>query len=256
MDFLAIIPARYGSSRFPGKPLAEIDGIPMIEHVRRRTSAVYRNCWVATDDPRISRTVERFGGRAVLTSPNHRSGTDRCAEALEIIEAAEGKKFDVVVNVQGDEPFLAEEHLRAIMRPFGNAAACIATLVKPFGPGEDIFNPNIPKVAYANGRALWFSRSAIPYLRGRENGEWQRSYPYMKHIGMYAYRTDVLRSLASLPAGTLEAAESLEQLRWLENGYCIMAEVTHAETMAVDTPDDLNRITGHIQALKLHDTEK
>ena len=245
MQFLAIIPARYASSRFPGKPLADIGGRPMIERVYERVSRLFDHCYVATDDRRIGEAVLRFGGRVVMTSDSHRSGTDRCGEALEKVETETGIKFDVVVNVQGDEPFVSEEHLTKIKESFLLPDTQIATLVKAFSPTEDIFNPNSPKVVVsATGFALYFSRSAIPFLRGQEQAQWQKQFKYYKHIGMYAYRTDVLREIVRLPAGVLEQAESLEQLRWLENGYTIRVSETTTETVAIDTPEDLQRVLG------------
>lgn len=218
----------------------------MVCRVYERVAESFDHCWVATDDMRIYRAVEEFGGRVVMTSDRHRSGTERCREALDLVEAAEGMKFDVVVNVQGDEPFVSSDHLGKIMRPFErDPHTPIATLVKPFAEGEDIFNPNTPKVAVAaDGRALYFSRSVIPCVRGAAPADWSRRHVYYKHIGMYAYRSDVLRAIVELPPSPLEEAESLEQLRWIEHGVRICAEVTQAETVAVDTPEDLRRILG------------
>lgn len=243
MNFLAVIPARYASTRFPGKPLADIGGKTMIRRVYERVSVFYPDCCVATDDDRILREVESFGGVAVMTSEEHRSGTDRCAEALSRYEAATGRIFDVVVNVQGDEPFVSKEHLLKIKGLFDSPATQIGTLVKKFSADEDIFNPNTPKVAIgAGGRALYFSRSVIPYMRGKERQEWASGYDYLKHIGIYGYRSDVLREITRLPQGMLEIAESLEQLRWLENGYFIMTALTTESTVAVDTPEDLQKV--------------
>lgn len=243
MKFLAIIPSRYASTRFPGKPLALIGGKPMVQHVYERVSRYFAECWVATDDARIEQAVKDFGGRVVMTSDKHRSGTDRCAEALASIERATGFEFDVVVNIQGDEPFIAEEHLDKIKGAFTDTDTQIATLVKPFGAGEDITNPNTPKVVVsAVGDALYFSRSVIPYLRNVDPGQWQETHKYLKHIGVYAWRADVLRAVTRLPQGALELAESLEQLRWLENGYRIKTVEVCTETVAVDTPEDLERV--------------
>ncbi len=218
----------------------------MIQRVYERASAHFAHCYVATDDNRIKEAVEGFGGRVVMTSAAHQSGTDRCAEALGKAEALTGMHFDVVVNIQGDEPFLADEHLEKIKALFGDRTARIATLVKPFGPGEDIFNPNTPKVVLSTfGSALYFSRSAIPHLRGCEMHEWQSKHQYYKHIGLYAYTAATLREITALPQGELEKAESLEQLRWIENGYAIKTAVTHTETIAVDTPEDLQRVLNY-----------
>lgn len=243
MRFLAIIPARYASTRFPGKPLALIGGKPMVQHVCERVSRFFDDCYVATDDNRIAAAVENFGGRVVMTSDKHKSGTDRCAEAMEKVIAETGHNYDVVVNIQGDEPFIAEEHLAKIRGIFEDAAVNIATLVKCFGSDEDISNPNSPKVVLsAAGDALYFSRSVIPYFRGVEPDRRQKDHIYYKHIGIYAWRPEVLREVTRLPQGLLELAESLEQLRWLENGYSIRTAVVTAETLAVDTPEDLERI--------------
>ncbi|MDR2935943.1 MAG: 3-deoxy-manno-octulosonate cytidylyltransferase, partial [Rikenellaceae bacterium] len=243
MKFLALIPARYASSRFPGKPLADIAGKPMIQHVYERASQVFDACWVATDDGRISDAVEFFGGRVVMTSPDHRSGTDRCREALDTIERRTGERFDVVVNIQGDEPFVAAEQLQQLATCFNLPDTDIATSVKPFGKGEDIFNPYSPKVVISReGYALYFSRSVVPYLRNEPAEEWQAKHPFLKHLGIYAYRSKVLREIADLKPGVLETAESLEQLRWLENGFRIRVAVTDRESLAVDTPDDLARV--------------
>lgn len=240
MKFLALIPARYASTRFPGKPLADLDGKPMIRRVYEKVSEVFAEVYVATDDERIERAVQDFGGRVVMTSAEHRSGTDRCREALDRVEALTGGAFDVIVNVQGDEPFIAREQLEKVAACFTDPSTDIATLVKPFGPGEDIANPNSPKVALsAEGYALYFSRSVIPYLRGCDRGEWAQRHTYLKHIGLYGYRSGVLRRITRLAPGVLEQCESLEQLRWLENGYRIKVAETASEGIAIDTPDDL-----------------
>lgn len=248
--FLAIIPARYASTRFPGKPLADIGGMTMIERVYRRASDTFDDVWVATDDERIRKAVEGFGGRVAMTSDQHRSGTDRAAEALNIIEQATGQRFDVVVNIQGDEPFVAEEHLTKLAALFNNPDTQIGTLVKPFGAEEDIFNANSPKVVLDRaGKALMFSRSVIPHLRGVPEQKWSSEHTYLKHIGLYGYRDDVLRSITQLPQGELEKAESLEQLRWLENGYAIYVACTESETIAIDTPEDLENALKYLSKL-------
>ena len=243
MKFVAIIPARYSSSRFPGKPLADIKGKTMIRRVYERTSMVFEHCWVATDDVRIENEVRSFGGNVAMTSSDHKSGTDRCAEALGIAEKQSGISFDVVVNVQGDEPFISTEQLTTVKSLFDDPATQIATLVKPFSESEDIFNPNSPKVVISNsGNALYFSRSVIPHLRGVQTSEWQRTHTYYKHIGLYAYRSEVLARITRLPQSVLEKAESLEQLRWIENGYDIKVGITNSESVAIDTPEDLQRV--------------
>lgn len=240
MKFIAVIPARYASTRFPGKPLAILGGKTVIERVYEQVSKVIDEVYVATDDERIRQTVEGFGGKAVMTSPDHKSGTDRIEEAVEII----GTDADVVVNVQGDEPFIHESQIRTVCECFNDEATQIATLGKPFGrtPSDidAIENPNSPKIAVSkNGYALYFSRSVIPFCRDKQRESWPESFPYLKHIGLYAYRREVLHEVTLLPQGELEKAESLEQLRWLENGYKIKVGTTDIETVGIDTPEDL-----------------
>lgn len=241
MKFIAIIPARYASTRFPGKPLAMLGGKPIIQRVCEQARAVFDRVLVATDDTRIAECVDNFGGKAIMTRPDHRSGTDRCFEAYE----KAGEDCDVVVNVQGDEPFIAPQQLKAVCHCFDNPATDIATLVMPFAPTatwDEIANPNSPKVVVsAGGRALYFSRSVIPYIRGSEHTEWPRRHTFFKHIGLYAYRSEVLKRLTALPPSPLEMAESLEQLRWLEAGYTITTAETHTATIGIDTPADLER---------------
>lgn len=215
----------------------------MIQHVYERASQLFENCYVATDDERIEKAVEGFGGRVVMTSDEHRSGTDRCAEALERVESSTGEQFDIVVNIQGDEPFVCEEQLSLIVKAFDSPQTDIATLIKRFGEGEDIFNPNTPKVVTtADGYAIYFSRSAIPFVRGGEKSEWSKEHDFYKHIGLYAFRAEVLREVTGLPQGRLEQIESLEQLRWLENGYRIKVEETESESESIDSPEDLAKI--------------
>lgn len=240
MKFIGIIPARYASTRFPGKPLADIKGKPMVQRVYEQASKVLPVVYVATDDERIYNAVKLFGGNAVMTSAEHKSGTDRCSEAVRKAELEREEVYDVVVNIQGDEPFIAPEMLLKVMSCFNDAKTDISTLVKPFNADEDIFNPNSPKVVVgANSFALYFSRSVVPYLRGVDQKEWHQKHTYLKHIGLYAYRTKVLHQLTQLPMGTLEVAESLEQLRWLENGYSIKVERTEHQSIGIDTPEDL-----------------
>jgi 3-deoxy-manno-octulosonate cytidylyltransferase (CMP-KDO synthetase) len=242
MKFAAIIPARYASTRFPGKPLAILGGKPIIQRVFERVSSVVSNAYVATDDERIYNTVEQFGGNAIMTRTDHKSGTDRCWEAVSKLGA---DRFDVVINVQGDEPFILPDQIEAIQQCFCNPQTQIATLVKPFGPDDSwdlLENPNSPKVVTDNeGFALYFSRSVIPYKRGEEKTAWLRSHQYLRHIGLYAYRTDVLEQITRLPQSPLELTEKLEQLRWLQNGYRIKTGITHTETIGIDTPEDLVR---------------
>jgi 3-deoxy-manno-octulosonate cytidylyltransferase (CMP-KDO synthetase) len=229
---------------------------PMIQWVYMRASEVFEHTYVATDDERIAAAVKEFGGRVVMTSDKHQSGTDRCAEALEKIQASTSIKFDVVVNIQGDEPFIQPEQLKKVSSCFVDASVQIATLVKAFNPNEDIFNPNSPKVILnTNDEAIYFSRSAIPFVRGKEKEDWKFVRKYFKHIGLYAYRTDVLKQITLLPQSSLELAESLEQLRWIENGYKIKVVETNLETLAVDTPEDLEKVKVYAMG-KLNDKEK
>lgn len=241
MKFLAIIPSRYASTRFPGKPLAILKGKTVVQRVYERVSSVFPDTYVATDDGRIADAVTEFGGKVVMTSSAHRSGTDRCCEAAEKL----GLHPDVVVNVQGDEPFIENSQLESIIRCFEDKTTDIATLVKPFAATdgwEALNNPNSPKVVVDNDdNALYFSRSVIPYLRGIPQAEWLRHHTFYKHIGLYAYRMDVLREICGCPQGKLEVAESLEQLRWLQAGYRIKVGYTQVETIGIDTPEDLHR---------------
>lgn len=237
MKFIGIIPARYASTRFPGKPLAMLGGKLVIERVCEQVSKVLDEVVVATDDKRIFDAVNAFGSKAVMTSANHKSGTDRIREAADIINT----DADVVVNIQGDEPFIHPEQIEAVCRCFNDPSTQIATLGKPFGDDiEAIENPNSPKIAIdTKGFAMYFSRSVIPFVRDAEPKTWPNQFPFIKHIGLYAYRTQVLREITMLPQGQLEIAESLEQLRWLENGYRIQVALTDMETVGIDTPEDL-----------------
>ena len=238
LRFIGIIPARYASTRFPGKPLAILGGKTVIERVYEQVSGVLEDCFVATDDERIYHAVEEFGGKVVMTSPDHKSGTDRIAEAVRKI----GGDYDVVVNVQGDEPFIRREQIASLCHCFDDPETQIATLGKPFAEMEQVENPNSPKIVTdKRGFALYFSRSVIPYVRGVEREEWLEHYPYLKHLGLYAYRSEVLQEVTKLPQSPLEKAESLEQLRWLENGYRIRVALTDIETVGIDTPEDLKR---------------
>ena len=250
MKFIAIIPARYASTRFPGKPLAMLGGKRVIERVYEQVAGALDEAVVATDDARIYDAVQAFGGRAVMTSPDHRSGTDRCREAFDKL----GTPCDVVVNVQGDEPFIRPAQLEALKRCFDDPETQIATLVKPFAEKdglEALENPNSPKVVLdTRSRAICFSRSVIPYLRGIPREEWLTRHTFYKHIGLYAFRTEVLRAVTALPPSMLETAESLEQLRWLENGYKIGVGISDVETIGIDTPEDLERAEAFLRGLR------
>lgn len=246
MKFLGIIPSRYASTRFPGKPLVDIHGKPMIRRVYESASNIMEHVLVATDDDRIYKTVENFGGKVIMTSAEHKSGTDRCAEALDKYEKNTSEKFDVVINIQGDEPFIQEDQIQAIKNCFSDLNTEIATLIKKITKNAIVFDPNRPKVVIdEKGFALYFSRSPIPAIRDTDTREWHTKHVFYQHIGMYAYRSYVLRELSSLPQGLLERAESLEQLRWLENGYKIKTALTEFESYGIDTPEDL------IKAIKL-----
>ena len=237
MNTIAIIPARYESSRFPGKPLAMLKNKPMIQWVFENVSKAVSEVWIATDDQRIFSAVEKFGGKAVITKSTHQSGTDRCAEAALILEG--NIKFDVVINVQGDEPFIQPEQIELLKSCFDGKTE-IATLIKKVENSEELFNPNRPKVAVGkNGEALYFSRATIPYLREHEQSHWISKNTFWAHIGMYAYRSDILQKITQLKPGILEKVESLEQLRWLENGYKIQTAVTTHQSIGIDTPEDL-----------------
>ena len=241
MKYIGIIPARFASTRFPGKPLAILGGKTVIQRVYEQVEHVLDDAYVASDDERIYDTVTGFGGKAVMTSPNHKSGTDRIEEAIEKI----GGNFDVVVNIQGDEPFIQRSQIETVCSCFDDENTQIATLGKPFTSEQDIKdleNPNSPKLVTDNcGYAMYFSRSVIPYLRGTDKAEWLNHFTFLKHIGLYAYRTNVLAEITKLPQSSLEIAESLEQLRWLQNGYRIKVGITNVETVGIDTPEDLQR---------------
>ena len=241
MKFIGIIPARYASTRFPAKPLALLGGKPVIQRVYEQVAGILDDAWVATDDERIEQAVKAFGGKVVMTSTTHKSGTDRCYEAYTKV----GQGFDVVVNIQGDEPFIQRSQLEAVKACFDDTSTQIATLVKPFS-ADDAFevleNANSPKVVVnKNFQALYFSRSIIPYQRNAGKQDWLKGHTYYKHIGLYAYRAAVLQEITALPQSSLELAESLEQLRWLENGYTIKVGLSDVETIGIDTPQDLER---------------
>ena len=241
MRSIAIIPARYASTRFPAKPLAILGGKMVIERVYEQVKKAIDKVVVATDDERIYDAVMSFGGEVVMTSSEHRSGTDRCAEAYEKL----GYEADIVLNIQGDEPFIAPEQIETLVKCFDSEKIDIATLVKPFSAEDGIDaleNPNSPKVVINEAQeAIYFSRSVVPYLRGVERSEWLKNHTFYKHIGIYAFRAETLKRVTTLPQSPLEKAESLEQLRWLESGYKIGVGVTNIETVGIDTPEDLER---------------
>jgi len=240
--FTCIIPARYASTRFPGKPLAVIGGKTMIQRVYDQACKVLPEVFVATDDKRILDAVVSFGGRVIMTSHDHRSGTDRCSEAIDKIEKETGIDLDVIINIQGDEPFIKPEQIRLLMSCFSDESVEIATLIRKAGEGEDLFNPNQPKVVISSsGDALYFSRSTIPYFREADENEWSYKHPYYKHLGIYAYKKETLKKITLLQHSSLEKAESLEQNRWIENNFKIRTAVTLWESLGIDTPEDLER---------------
>ncbi len=242
MKILGIIPARYGSTRFPGKPLVDIDGKSMIQRVYEQCSKSKRlsQVVIATDDDRILNHVTEFGGKAIMTSPQHQSGTDRCAE---IIRKQEGENWDVVINIQGDEPYIHPEQIDLLCATFDSPSTQISTLIKKITSPDELFNHNNVKVVMnKNNEAIYFSRSPIPYNRNFPEQEWLKYSSYYKHIGIYGYRTDILREIAELSKTNLEITESLEQLRWIENAYVIRAEVTSLDSIAIDTPEDLDKV--------------
>ena len=241
LKFIGIIPARFASTRFPGKPLVEIEGMPMIERVYRQASKALDVVAVATDDQRIFDAVLKFGGLAVMTSETHKSGTDRICEAYDNLNS----DADVVINIQGDEPFIDPDQIQDIRKCFSDPTVRIATLVRHFDKGtgtEALFNRNTPKVVFDNNMdALYFSRSVIPFVRNYPEQQWTGHTDFYTHIGMYGYRADTLHELTRLPQSSLEIAESLEQLRWLQNGYKIRVAVNNCPTIGIDTPEDLEK---------------
>jgi 3-deoxy-manno-octulosonate cytidylyltransferase (CMP-KDO synthetase) len=242
MKILGVIPSRYGSTRFPGKPLIDIDGKSMIQRVfeQAKKSTLLTDVVVATDDERILNHVKSFGGNVVMTAASHESGTERCAEVLEKTT----DNFDVVINIQGDEPFINPEQINQLCACFDDPKTQIATLIKKISDEEELFNPNRPKVTIdKNDFATMFSRNTIPELNGIDKKEWLTNHVFYKHIGIYGYRATLLKTISELAPSPLEIKEKLEQLRWLENGYAIKVAVTAYEAIAIDTPEDLKKIT-------------
>jgi 3-deoxy-manno-octulosonate cytidylyltransferase (CMP-KDO synthetase) len=241
--YIGIIPARYASTRFPGKPLILIQGKSMIRRVYEQAMKSLDTVYVATDDERICQAVKEFNGHAVMTSGNHRSGTDRCAEAVQLAELEQGQQFDVVLNIQGDEPFIKPHQLELLKDCFDDPQTRIATLVKCTENADEVFDPNRPKVVVgANQEALYFSRSPIPFVRGLQHEDWPRAAVFYLHIGLYGFLKSTLLEITQLPQSPLEQAESLEQLRWLENGYRITVRTTTYDSFGIDTPEDLKRL--------------
>lgn len=243
-SILGIIPSRYGSTRFPGKPLTLIKGKPMIQRVYERASGAgcLTDLYVATDDDRIANLVTSFGGKVVMTSGEHTNGTERCNEALSLISGLTGKSWDNVINIQGDEPFLHPEQVcqvaNLLLKPVG-----LATLVKKIKSEDELFNPNSVKaILNRDNDLIYFSRHPIPYYVGEKQENWMNLNTYYKHIGIYGYSAELLRYIASLKPSMLEISESLEQLRWLYNGLTIKADITMFESISIDTPADLSKI--------------
>lgn len=247
MKFIGIIPSRYASTRFPGKPLAMIGDKTMIERVYRQASKELDEVVVATDDSRIYDAVKAFGGNVVMTSDRHRSGTDRCREAYHNV----GSDADVVINIQGDEPFIAPEQIAQLKSCFDDASVRIATLVRNFDPAlgiDALFNANTPKVVLDREmNAIYFSRSVIPYYRNVPKDEWLDRAKFYTHVGLYAYKASALDEITRLEQTPLELAESLEQLRWVENGYKIRVAVTDRATIGIDTPEDLDKAVKYLK---------
>lgn len=243
MKIIVITPARYSSTRFPGKPLALLGGREIILRVMDRISASGYEAAVATDDHRIEEKVTQAGYRAVMTSENHKSGTDRVREALDKIEAETGEHYDVIINVQGDEPFIDTEQIRLLESCFNDPNVDIATLARPFpadGTFDQLNDPNMVKLIKSpDGRAIYFSRSVIPHLRGVEPDAWPASHQFYSHIGVYAYRASILRKITEMAQSDLEKSESLEQLRWLEGGLQIKVAESRSNNIGIDTPADL-----------------
>ncbi|MDP4281116.1 MAG: 3-deoxy-manno-octulosonate cytidylyltransferase [Bacteroidota bacterium] len=244
MKILGVIPARYASTRFPGKPLAMIGDKTMIRRVYERSHQCpdLSELVVATDDHRIEEHVLAFGGKALMTSPNHRSGTERCREVLDTLGGV--KSFDVVINIQGDEPYIRTEQISLLTGLFNDTNVKIGTLIKKISGEEELFNHNVVKVIFdRNQKAICFSRQPLPFYRGKPENEWIKMHDYFKHIGIYGYRSSVLTEITKLEVSPLEKAESLEQLRWIENGFSIYVRRTNWESVAIDTPDDLLKLT-------------
>ena len=237
MKVVGIIPARYNSTRFPGKPLAMIKGKTMIQRVceqawKSKLDAVV----VATDDIRIADEVLKFGGKYVMTDPRHQSGTDRCCEAVQMLE----EQYDAVINIQGDEPFIDPRHIDLLVDMISRDDTQLASLVKRVEDAEDLFGSTKVKVVMdKTGKALYFSRNPIPFMQNVAHEKWLQKGRYYQHIGIYAYKTETLHQIAKMQPSALEQAESLEQLRWLENGLSIRMAVVAGESISIDTPDDL-----------------
>ena len=246
MRIVGVIPARYASTRFPGKPLVIIDGKSMIRRVYEQAQKCIElsEVIIATDNTSIYEHAQEFGGKVMMTSADHTSGTERCREVLTNLGTGKNEPADAIINIQGDEPFIDPRQISDVISCLVQKDVQIATLVRKISSYEELMDNNVVKVVLNKQcRAIYFSRSAIPYYRGKDPSEWISSHDYFKHIGIYGYRSDVLVRITELPPSLLEKAESLEQLRWLENDYLIFVKETDLENVAIDTPSDLLKIT-------------
>jgi len=242
MDVLGIIPARYGSTRLEGKPLLDICGKPMIQRVYEQAKLILKDVVVATDDQRIEKVVKDFGGNVVMTSSKHNTGTNRCLEAYDVFSSGSDINFDVIVNIQGDEPLLEPEQIKLLISCFVDDSTELATLVNPVAKNENLFEGGVYVVLDKFKNALYFSRSVIPFVRDEDKSNWQKKHQYLKHVGMYAFTPKALREFSTLQQTSLELAESLEQNRWLENGKKIKVEISQYHTIPVDTLADLENV--------------
>ncbi|MEQ8712581.1 MAG: 3-deoxy-manno-octulosonate cytidylyltransferase [Cyclobacteriaceae bacterium] len=248
MKVLGIIPSRYASTRFPGKPLIDLGGKYMIQRVWEQANKAYTftKVIVATDHSGIYDAVKAFGGEVIMTEDRHSNGTERCFEAYQQL----GEEYDYIVNIQGDEPFIDPKQIDTLGKVLDGEVE-LATLVKKVQDQEVLFNPNVMKVVFNKDRdALYFSRQCIPHIRGKDPDSWLIHHTYYKHIGIYAYRADILSEIVKIPLSLLEKAESLEQLRWLENGYKIKVAETDIETFGIDTPEDMDKAIDHLSETK------
>jgi 3-deoxy-manno-octulosonate cytidylyltransferase (CMP-KDO synthetase) len=242
VKIIGIIPARYASTRFPGKPLIDISGKSMIQRVfeQAKKSTSLSEVVVATDDARIEQHVKAFGGNVIMTAESHQSGTDRCFEAIQKYN----NSADVVINIQGDEPFIKPEQIDLLAACFNSNDVQLATLIKKVSSNEELFNVNTPKVIVdKNGNAIYFSRQTIPFIRDKQQNDWLAHHTFYKHIGIYGYTLKALSEITVLQPSALERTEGLEQLRWIENGYKIKVNLTDFESVAIDVPDDLKKLT-------------
>ena len=247
MNILGVIPARYASTRFPGKALCTIDGKSMIQRVYEQATQCDQltHVLVATDHDMIANHVKEFGGHVVMTSESHQTGTERCAEAVQLMDKdVIADETDLVINIQGDEPYLHPQQIAQVISCFDNATTGIATLARKISTEEDIFDPNVVKVVFDdNKQVLYFSRSAIPAVRDADPEAWLDHGTFFKHIGIYGYRTAILKKLVELPVTSLEKSESLEQLRWMQHGFPVSIQETAFQSISIDTPEDLQKLT-------------